>query len=382
MYDIVVCGGGSAGAATALFAAEGGKKVALIEQFGEMGGILTSDCLGYVMDAKDKHGFVKTLREAVGTQFEPETENFKFDTEQMKYYLERRLVEAGVDIMYFSKICGADVENGKITAVNAVNKDGFFKVYGNVFVDATGDGDLGFFAGCSYDFGEEGKQEGQPMSFLALVSGLNREEVKFFTNNYPGFPKSEGKKNLLKELARAGFTPTYRMPSLSYIREGVYNLGVNHQYGSGVDGKTLTQATIEGRDEVFRAVAALKSLGGIWKNISVIATPTYIGVREGRRIHGQYTVTVDDLIHGTKHDDSVCRVTFNVDVHTKEGTDDRNVKMQPYDIPLRALKSKEIQNLYMVGRCISGDHLALASYRVTGNTFTMGQNLGIYLANQ
>ena len=67
MYDIVVCGGGSAGAAVALFAAEGGKDVALIEQFGELGGILTSDCLGYVMDAKDKKGFVETLRAAVGT---------------------------------------------------------------------------------------------------------------------------------------------------------------------------------------------------------------------------------------------------------------------------------------------------------------------------
>lgn len=381
MYDIVVCGGGSAGAAVALFAAEGGKDVALIEQFGELGGILTSDCLGYVMDAKDKKGFVETLRNAVGTQIEQNTENFKFDTEQMKYYLERRLVDAGVDIMYYSRIFDADVADGKITAVSVLNKDGFLEVRGKIFVDATGDGDVGFFAGCDYDFGADGK-EGQPMSYLALLTGLNREEVKFYTNNYPGFPKSEGKKNMLAELAKAGFTPSYLMPSLSYIREGVYNFGVNHQYGSGLDSKTITKATIEGRHEVFRAVAALKSLGGIWKDISIIATPTYIGVRDGRRLKGEYTVTVDDLIAGTKHEDSVCRVTFNVDVHTKDGTDDADVKMQPYDIPLRALKAKGFENLYMAGRCISGDYLAHASYRVTGNTFTMGQNLGKYLAEK
>lgn len=379
MYDIVVCGGGSAGAAVALFAAEGGKDVALIEQFGELGGILTSDCLGYVMDAKDKKGFVETLRAAVGTQFEPETENFKFDTEQMKYYLERRLVNAGVDIFYFSKIFDADVENGKITAVSVLNKDGFLEIRGKIFVDATGDGDVGFFAGCGFEFGADGK-EGQPMSYLALLTGLDREEVKFFTNNYPGFPIEAGKKNMLAELKRAGFTPSYLMPTLSYIREGIYNFGVNHQYGSGIDSKTLTKATIEGRHEVFQAVNALKSLGGIWKNISVIATPTYIGVRDGRRLKGEYTVTVDDLITGAKHEDSVCRVTFNVDVHTKGGYENADVKMKPYDIPLRALKAKGIENLYMAGRCISGDYLAHASYRVSGNTFTMGQNLGTYLA--
>ena len=89
---------------------------------------------------------------------------------------------------------------------------------------------------------------------------------------------------------------------------------------------------------------------------------------------------MDDLITGAKHEDSVCRVTFNVDVHTKGGYENADVKMKPYDIPLRALKAKGIENLYMAGRCISGDYLAHASYRVSGNTFTMGQNLGIYLA--
>lgn len=379
MYDIVVCGGGSAGVATALFAAEGGKRVALVEQFGELGGILTSDCLGFVMDAKDKQGFVKTLKDAVGTVTNPVTGDFKFDTEQMKYYLERRLVDAGVDLFYYAKIFDADVEDGNITAVSVVNKDGFLELRGRVFVDATGDGDVGYFAGCTYDFGADGK-EGQPMSYLAYVTGIDREAVKQFTNNHPDVPNEVGKKNLLAELARAGFTPSYAKPSLSYTRDGVFNLGVNHQYGSGLDSRTITKATIEGRHEVFSAVAALKSLGGIWSDLSIIATPTYIGVREGRRILGEYTVTVDDLIAGTKHEDSVCRAAFNVDVHTKGGYESGGVRVQPYDIPLRALKSKEIGNLYMAGRCISGDHLAHASYRVSGNTFTMGENLGKYLA--
>ncbi len=379
MYDIIVCGGGSAGVSTAIFAAEGGKKVLLIEQFGELGGIITSDCLGYVMDAKDKKGFIEELRENLGTVIVEESQNFKFDTEQMKYYLERRLINAGVELMYFTKVCGAEVADDVITSIRVLNKDGFLSLTAKVYVDCTGDGDLAYFAGCDYAFGADGK-EGQPMSYLALVTGVDREEIKEFTNNHPNIPNPVGKKNLLSELAKAGFTPTYLQPSLSYIRDGVFNFGINHQYGSGLDSKTLTQATIEGRHEVFRAVEALRSLGGKWKNLSVIATPTYIGVREGRRIVGEYTVTVQDMIEGARHEDSVCRAAFGVDLHGKTGYSNEGVCVVPYDIPLRALKAKGMKNLYMAGRCISGEHLAHASYRVTGNTFTMGQNLGKYLA--
>lgn len=381
MYDIVVCGGGSAGCTTALFAALGGKKVALIEQFGELGGILTSACLGYVMDAKGKQGFVKILEKNVGTQIEADTENFKFDIEQMKYFLERQLVDAGVNIMYFSRICDANVESRKIKTVKVLTKSGFLEIKGDVFVDATGDGDLGFFTGCDYEFGKDG-QDAQPMSYIALVTGLEREDVKYFTNNYPGFPKAEGKRNMLAEFKRAGFTPSYLMPSLSFLREGVYSFTLNHEYKSGICDEDITKATIAGRKEVFEAVAALKKMGGIWENISIIATPTYIGVREGRRIKGEYTVTVDDLINGREHSDSVCKVSFNVDIHTKDGTENANIKMKPYDIPLRALKARDVDNLYMAGRCISGDYLAHASYRVTGNTFAMGESLGKYLAEK
>jgi len=379
MYDIIVCGGGSAGVSTALFAAEGGKKVLLIEQFGELGGIITSDCLGYVMDALDKKGFVEELRDNLGTVIVPESQNFKFDTEQMKYYLERRLIDAGVEIMYFTKVCGAEVEDGSIKSIRVMHKSGMESLTAKVYVDCTGDGDLGCFAGCGFDFGNK-DGEGQPMSYLALVTGVDREEVKEYTNNHPDVPNQVGKKNLLAELAKANFVPTYLQPSLSYIRDGVFNFGINHQYGRGIDHKTLTQATIEGRHEVFRAVEALRSLGGKWRNLSVIATPTYIGIREGRRLHGEYTVTVQDMIDGARHSDSVCRAAFGVDLHGKTGYTSEGVSVVPYDIPLRALKSKDIKNLYMAGRCISGEHLAHASYRVTGNTFTMGQNLGKYLA--
>lgn len=145
----------------------------------------------------------------------------------------------------------------------------------------------------------------------------------------------------------------------------------------------MTKATLQARAEIHTIINGLQSLGGRWKNIRLIATAEHIGVREGRRIHGMYTVNTDDLIKGVRHDDAVCRVTFGVDVHSVSRSEDnidvgynRGIKVKPYDIPLRALIAKDVGGLMMAGRCISGDFIAHSSYRVTGNAVTMGQAVG------
>jgi hypothetical protein len=122
-------------------------------------------------------------------------------------------------------------------------------------------------------------------------------------------------------------------------------------------------------------------MGGPWKNLHIVATAAQIGVREGRRIHGRYTVTADDLREGRKHEDAVCRVTFPIDVHSTDPTKDKGIvgagfRAKPYDIPLRALIAKDVDGLMMAGRCISGDFIAHSSYRVTGNAVAMGEAAG------
>jgi hypothetical protein len=117
-----------------------------------------------------------------------------------------------------------------------------------------------------------------------------------------------------------------------------------------------------------------------------VASCEQIGVREGRRIHGHYTVTDSDLIMGVRHKDAICRVTFGIDIHAataqknKEAalsnTNDAGLRAKPYDIPIRALIAKDVDGLLMAGRCISGDFIAHASYRVTGNAVAMGQAAG------
>lgn len=156
----------------------------------------------------------------------------------------------------------------------------------------------------------------------------------------------------------------------------------NHQYGvSALDGGQITAATLAARREVHALTAALRAQGGVWRDVRVVATADQIGVREGRRIHGRYTVTAEDLVPGVRHDDAVCRVTFPVDVHALDpntGKTDSTggLKSQPYDISLRALIARDVDGLVLAGRCISGDFFAHASYRVTGNAVAMGEAAG------
>ena len=161
---------------------------------------------------------------------------------------------------------------------------------------------------------------------------------------------------------------------------------INHEYGvSAMDAGDITRATVGGRAEVNRVVEGLRELGGVWSGIRLVATCEQIGVREGRRIHGLYTVCQRDLADGRRHEDAVCRVSFGVDIHCTDpaagkGQEPSPIKMQPYDIPMRSLVTRDVSSLLLAGRCISGDFIAHSSYRVTGTAAATGQAAGVAAA--
>ena len=197
----------------------------------------------------------------------------------------------------------------------------------------------------------------------------------------------EAKERLNAEMDRAGVPPSYTRPVLLRVRDDLFALLANHEYGvSATDADELTAATLRARAEVHQIINGLRSLGGPWRNLHLVATGSQIGVREGRRIHGRYLVSKEDLINGARHEDAVCRVTFGIDVHStdpeqnKHYSPENRTRTQPYDIPLRALIAKDIDGLLLAGRCISGDFWAHSSYRVTGNAVAMGQAAGVTAA--
>ncbi len=389
--DIIVCGGGPSGFGAAVEAARQGAKVILIEHEGYLGGTWTAGHLGVMLDHKNKSGILLELKEELEKRNwrannVPTDHLFMFDSEKMKLLLEEICEREGIELLLYTTVCASITKKGRITHVITESKSGREAIAGGVFIDATGDGDLAALSGCTFDWGDE-NGNAQPMSMLALVTGLDFDEVQDCLQ-WAGYSNRKAKKNLAAEIRKGGYEPTYKMPCLFFLRENVFALMAVHQYGfKSWNRDDITKASILGRRDAHALVDALRSVGGRWQNMQIVSTANHIGCREGRRIHGLYTVTEDDLIIGKRHDDAACEVTFGVDVHPVEEVHDgtgtsyqRGIKSKPYDIPVRAMIPKDRKGLLVTGRCISGDFIAHSSYRVNANSVTLGQSAGYVAA--
>jgi len=378
--DVIVCGGGPAGFSAAVSAARNGARVRLIELQGYLGGVWTAGLMTNFLDAGNKEGLMKELLDI--QKYAGVVKTRWFDVEVTKLWLEKLCLEAGVELLYHTRVVDALTEKGKLTTIITENTNGRQAWPADVFIDTTGNGDLAVRSGCGFDMGHPETGLIQPLSLNILVSGIQLKDLQERKMiEMPGLTWAESKENLLAEIHKGGADCSYSKPTFFAIRNDFFSLMSNHQYKINVlDAGEITKATITAREEVHRQVDALRSLGGMWKDIRIVATADQIGIREARRIHGLYTVTLDDLMSGARFDDAVCRVTFNVDVHAldpaKNKGIDQGFKIKPYDIPLRSLIAKDVKGLMMAGRCISGDFFAHASYRVSGNAVAMGESAG------
>lgn len=387
--DVLICGAGPAGIGAALGAARAGASVELIEAHGALGGVWTAGLLSNIIDCLDKGGVMAEILaglKKLGAQIDA----FRYDVEAMKFLLDRMCLEAGVKILLHTRVAAAARDGNRLATVVTENKSGRQAWQAKTFVDASGDGDLAALSGCGFDVGHPVSRKTQPMTLMAILMGISYKELHArglmrgngISSAAKGVSPDESKKNIVAELRRAGVEPSYTGPALFPIRDDLVAFMVNHQYGySGLDAGQVTEATLKARAEVYRVVESLRKLGGVWKNVRLVATSEQIGVREARRIHGRYTVTKEDVARGARFEDAVCRVNVGVDIHSiepgknKKTTDD-GVKAKPYDIPLRALVARDLDGLLMAGRCISGDFWAHASYRMTGHAVPMGEAAG------
>lgn len=390
--DVLVCGAGPAGVSAAICAARAGARVRLLEACGCLGGTWTAGLLSWILDAgrKEQARFIHEIMNKLTQRgaLRQYSGSRGYDVECMKLLLEDLCVEAGVQLQLHTRVVAAvrDDQN-RLTHVVTESKSGRQAWSGTAFLDATGDGDLAAMAGCGFDVGDAETGQTQPMSFICMLTGLEPESVAPFTRGLaePG-GHGKPKENLRRAMEEAGVSPSYAAPTLFCIRDNLYCLMANHEYHvPATDAAAITEASIRGRREVHALVNALRAQHPAWKNALIVATPEHIGVREGRRIHGRYTVTSEDLVQGARHDDAVCRVDFGVDVHStdpnkEKGIASTGVKAKAYDIPYRALLAKDVDGLLMAGRCISGDFIAHSSYRVTGNASVMGEAAGVAAA--
>lgn len=386
--DVFVCGGGPAGIGAAISAAREGAQVTLVEAQGCLGGIWTSGCLCWLIDHENKTGIMEEIKNrlicAGGLSHDDLGKpSSAYDCECMKLVLDVLLAEAGIRVLLHSRVVSAQINSeNRLTHAIVESKSGRQAWSANVFIDASGDGDLAARAGCRFDIGHPVTGEAQPMSLMALISGITCDEIHDYHGTYAPHRQEAAKHHLRKLLESHGHSPSYASPTLFHIRNDLFAMMATHQYGySAINATDLTQATIRARAEIHAIVASLRRAGHAWSGVQLVATAAQIGVREARRIRGQYTVSLDDIQSGRQHPDSICDVTFCVDIHSTNPAQGKSyhnngIHVRPYQIPLRAAIAADVDGLMLAGRCISGDFFAHASYRVTGNAVQMGESVG------
>ena len=395
--DLIVVGGGPAGIGAAVTAARLGKRVRLFEMHGALGGIWTTGLLSCVIDfgrgslTREITARLDRLGARHRNSFRLYDTGYLYEPEYMKLALEEMCAEAGVKFSYHTSVVAAyrDASGRNLETVVTESKAGRRAWRAPLFMDCTGDGDLAAFAGCGFDIGGGAGNGDQPASLVAIVHAEDDAAVAPFCVNSPGpgpsaFAK-DAKVALCRELVAAGVEPSYAFPTLFRIQSGLYAFMANHEYGVRVDDPDgITAATVRARKELDTLVTALvRRDPKTWRGLRLVVTADQLGHRAARRIHGRYTITIDDLMAGRQFEDAVSSCALQLDVHgvTREDnrvpgghTAGRKIKV-PYQIPLGACRAKEVDNLYMAGRCISGDFLSQASYRVTGPAVEMAEGV-------
>jgi len=377
--DVLVVGGGPAGIGAALASARENLNTMLIEQYGFLGGMWTAGLVNPLFDHANKGGIVREivdrLREVQGWResslARPRLDTF--DPEKMKFLGDCMMTEANVSLLYHTFAVDSVVEENTIKGVIVENKSGRSAVLAKIVIDCTGDGDIAVRSGAPYEKGRPEDGLLQPMTMMFRLGN-----VVFQQENGTQFCK-------LIKLAMEGGAE-YELP----FRHGwVIHLPIQgdavvqhtHIYGlDATNAADLTKAEIEGRRQVMATVNLLKSHVPEFKSTQLMQTPVNIGVRETRRVMGEYILAREDLIDGKEFDDGVVTVTFGIDIHDPApGSEIRpkHGRMKPYQIPYRCLVPQKIDNLFVSGRCISGTHEAHASYRVTGDCMAMGEAAGI-----
>lgn len=377
--DVLVCGGGPAGIAAAFTAARNGARTLLIERHPFLGGIWTAGALTILIDTYNKSGIMKEILSRLdkdgGMEIWSRFPQFQvYGLEAMKCLLDDMVKEVQLPVQFYTNVVGVARAGNRISGVFTESKSGREFIQAKVVIDTTGDGDVAAAAGCPFEKGRPSDGKMQPMTLYGRIGG------------YKGGPSFVHP--LLELCRKSGWNPSYQSITLFMQprQPGVAMLMATHLYGDGTNVRDLTQAELKGRWEIRRIIEVLKKRGGDdWKDVFLIDTGPCVGVRETRRILGRYYLTREDLKRGAKFEDAVCDVTFGVDIHApdpkEEGLPAKDrVPHKPYQIPYRCMLAKDLNNLMMAGRCISGDHIAFASYRVTGDAVAMGEAAGLAAA--
>jgi glycine/D-amino acid oxidase-like deaminating enzyme len=386
-FDVVVVGAGSAGSSAAISAARRGARTLLVDRLAFLGGTSTA-----VLDtfyafytpgetARRVVGgigweVVQALK-SVGLAFErPNTygagTGVTYDPEALKVVWERLAEQAGVEILLHTWATGVQVRDGRIEAVRLWNKGGESVVEAGVVIDASGDADLCAMAGVPYDDARSTPNL-QSMSTIFRVANVDVDRAA-------SLPKTE-LWALMRKAAEGG---GYRLPRLegSWHRTPYTGVVTVHMTRipnvDATDPQQLTRAELEGRRQVQEYHRFLRNLVPGFEHSVLVATSSAIGVRESRRVMGDYRLTRDDVLGARRFADEIALCGAPIEDHVP-GTDTRWTYVPHsgvYGIPYRCLLPVGIEAMLVAGRCFSATHEAHASARSMATCMAMGQAAG------
>jgi hypothetical protein len=421
--DVIVVGGGTSGCVAAIAAARTGADTLLVERYGFLGGTATfgNPFHGFM----DGHGnlVVRGIPDEIvqrlvaeggspghirGMQWGPgappgiEYTVTPYDHELIKYVLITLCEEAGVRMLLHAFLAGTIVEGDRVRGVTVVTKSGRRDLLADVAVDATADGDVAAQAGAEFHYGgREGEVQNVTLLFKVGNVDLDRALEGLKAGNTPlkgwgtwhnkvtmGPRLGESKPSVLSFQSRVsarlgGEKEAERVIilSLSSYRKGEAVLNLTRTTGiNGTSDEDLTRAELEERKKAVEAVKALREqqVPG-FENCYLLTTAPQVGIRESRRIVGEYVLTKEDVLAGRKFPDGIARGAYPIDIHDPKGGPHYFHFIKDgdsYDIPYRCLVPKRVERLLISGRAVSCDHDALGSVRNQATVAAIGHAAG------
>ena len=392
--DILIVGAGSAGCAAALAAREGGRHgVILLERYGFAGGTSTQmldTFYGFFTPGEDPRKVVggipdrvvDALDDAKAVFLRPNTygagTGVNYNPERLKLVWDELLEKAGVRVLLHATLVAAESDAaGQLTGVVISTRQGFFRIRAKRFIDASGDADLCHHAGIPYETAGD-IEPAQSMTTTFRMSNVDLD----------AYESAGGKKMLMERMSAAVDAGTHPLPrkagSLHPMNAArcISTVAVRVADLDPTDFEQLGAAEREGRRQAFLYEKFFQDCVPGFGNSHIIGLSHHIGVRETRRVYGEYRLTRDDCMNVARFDDRVLLCGAPIEDHRPAANGGEETAWayvpvgQAYDVPYRTLVPQDREEVWVVGRCFSATHDAHASCRSMAQTMAMGQAAG------
>lgn len=383
-WDVIVVGGGPSGCTAAISAAREGAKTLLIEATGQLGGMGTAGMVPAWCPFSDGEKIIyRGLAEKIfnaskqGVPHEPKEKLdwVNINPEYLMRLYEQMVTQAGADILYFSRLAAViKSANDRVDALVVANKRGLTAFKAKVFVDATGDGDLCAWAGAEY-------MKTDLLQDSTLCFSIANVDTYHFIHG-PNLHSDNKQSPLYQAIASGKFPLVTGHMCLNLVGPGVVQFNAGHIHADSTDPWSVSRAMAIGRDTAEEYLSALKEIApAAFANAFVVKTASLLGVRDSRRILGDYVFTGDDWRARRQFEDETGRNCYFIDVHKPGHIPTHYGKGDSHGIPYRCLTPKGLRNVLASGRCISTDEEAFGSLRVMPPCLVTGEAAGMAAAH-